>query len=147
MDQQPPEFWQGIEAFNQRQFYTCHDTLEALWMEAMEPDKTFYQGILQVAVALHHLSNGNWRGAVILLGEGIRRLTRYPLQYAGIELGQFLEETAHLLQVLQQAGPDRSDRLQQQLGLGAAATETGIEDTGQPVQLPTIRQSSCQGQN
>jgi hypothetical protein len=67
----PPEFWQGVEQFNQRQFYACHDTLEAIWIEAGEPDKKFYQGVLQVAVGLYHLGNDNWRGAVILLGEGV----------------------------------------------------------------------------
>ncbi|NEQ23504.1 MAG: DUF309 domain-containing protein, partial [Microcoleus sp. SIO2G3] len=34
----PEEFWQGVEQFNQQEFYACHDTLEALWMEAFEPD-------------------------------------------------------------------------------------------------------------
>ncbi|MEM9246075.1 MAG: DUF309 domain-containing protein, partial [Cyanobacteria bacterium P01_F01_bin.153] len=27
-DEVPPEFWQGIEAFNQQEFYACHDILE-----------------------------------------------------------------------------------------------------------------------
>ncbi|MEB3117204.1 MAG: DUF309 domain-containing protein, partial [Limnothrix sp.] len=54
-------FWQGIEEFNRGEFYACHDTIEALWVVANEPERTFYQGVLQVAVALHHLSNLNWR--------------------------------------------------------------------------------------
>ena len=39
----PEEFWQAVEQFNQEQFYACHDTLEAIWMEAPQPQKTFYQ--------------------------------------------------------------------------------------------------------
>ena len=73
----PDEFWQGIEQFNQQQFYDCHNTLEAIWIDAEPSEKNFYQGILQIAVALHHLSNLNWRGAVILMGEGINRLRFY----------------------------------------------------------------------
>ena len=65
-EEMPSEFWEGIEQFNHQEFYACHDTLEALWMEADEPEKKFYQGILQIAVALYHLGNLNWRGAVIL---------------------------------------------------------------------------------
>lgn len=103
----PEEFWQGVEQFNQGQFYACHDTLEALWMEATEPQKTFYQGILQIAVALYHLSNLNWRGAVILLGEGIHRLQRYPSTYAGVDVDELLASSAALLTVLQQAGPEK----------------------------------------
>ena len=103
----PEEFWQGVEQFNQGQFYACHDTLEALWMEATEPQKTFYQGVLQIAVALYHLSNSNWRGAVILLGEGIHRLQRYPPTYAGIDVDELLASCAALLTSLQQAGPEK----------------------------------------
>jgi hypothetical protein len=39
-----PEFWQGIEQFNQEEFYDCHDTLEAIWMDAIATEKNFYQG-------------------------------------------------------------------------------------------------------
>lgn len=113
----PDEFWQGVEQFNQGEFYACHDTLEALWIEATEPDKKFYQGILQVAVALYHLSSQNWRGAVILLGEGMHRLRGYQPSYATIDIEAFLAQTVQILNVLQQAGPNRVTAVSQQLGL------------------------------
>jgi hypothetical protein len=114
-DDIPSEFWQGVEQFNQQQFYDCHDTLEALWMEAMQPDKTFYQGILQIAVALYHLGNGNWRGAVTLLGEGINRLRYYQPTYAEVDVAQLIDQSADLLAVLQEQGADRIVELAQQL--------------------------------
>ena len=113
----PDEFWHGVEQFNQQEFYACHDTLEALWIEATEPDKKFYQGILQVAVAFYHLGNQNWRGAVILLGEGINRLRGYQPTYATIDVEQFLTQSVHILTTLQQAGPDQVVAVMQQLGL------------------------------
>jgi uncharacterized protein len=103
----PQEFWQGVEQFNSEEFYACHDTLEALWIEAGEPEKSFYQGILQIAVALYHLENRNWRGAVILLGEGSNRLRRYPSSYSGVDVDELLSESAVLLTNLQQIGPDK----------------------------------------
>ncbi|BAZ41794.1 hypothetical protein NIES4101_77620 [Calothrix sp. NIES-4101] len=102
----PPEFWQGVEQFNTGQFYACHDTLEALWIEALEPEKTLYQGILQVAVALYHLGNSNLRGATILLGEGCNRLRRYPSVFAGIDIDEFLDQSIALLKVLQYSQPE-----------------------------------------
>ena len=105
-EEMPIEFWQGIEQFNSQDFYACHDTLEALWMEAGDPEKRFYQGILQIAVALYHLGNQNWRGAVILLGEGINRLSYYQPSYSGIAVEDLLGQTAKLLSALQQAGPE-----------------------------------------
>jgi predicted metal-dependent hydrolase len=106
-EEMPIEFWQGIEQFNSRDFYACHDTLEALWMEAGEPEKNFYQGILQIAVALYHLGNQNWRGAVILLGEGINRLSYYQPSYAEIAVEDLLGQSVKLLSALQQAGPEK----------------------------------------
>lgn len=110
-----PEFRQGVEQFNQRQFYDCHDTLEALWMEATEIDKTFYQGILQVAVGCYHLSNYNWRGAVILLGEGIRKLRDYEPDYLEINVTNLTEMSFNLLTYLQQIPPEDINKLADEL--------------------------------
>lgn len=118
MSQLPEEFWQGVEQFNQQQFYACHDTLEALWMEAIASDKQFYQGILQVAVGLYHLGNQNWRGAVILLGEGINRLRNYQPDYEEVDVEGFLEQTASILKLLQTTGPEQITTVLQQLGYG-----------------------------
>lgn len=125
----PQEFWRGVEQFNSQQFYACHDTLEALWMDATEPQKTFYQGILQIAVALYHLGNSNWRGAVILLGEGINKLQRYPPTYAGIDVDELLTSSAAMLIALQQAGPEKISDL---------IVTTGATPSDLPLQLPKI---------
>ena len=91
---------QGIAEFNQREYYACHDTLEALWMESLDPDKKFYQGVLQIAVACHHLQNHNWKGATILLGEGMGRLRYYQPIYGGIDVNQLIGDSYLLLQAL-----------------------------------------------
>lgn len=111
----PQEFWQGVEEFNQQQFYACHDTLEAIWIEAPESDQKFYQGILQVAVSCYHLSNGNWRGAVILLGEAVRRLCDYQPSYYSVNVELLLEQSNQLLQTLQHIQPEQAEIFFQQL--------------------------------
>jgi predicted metal-dependent hydrolase len=123
----PEEFWQGVEQFNQQEFYACHDTLEALWMEALEPQKQFYQGVLQIAVACYHLSNLNWRGAVVLLGEGIRRLRDYQPVYEGIDVTELLTQSIQLLKALQQVGPEQVADFVKQL---AAAEINGADEVG-----------------
>ena len=127
-------FFQGIEQFNQQQFYECHDTLEAIWIEAAELDKRFYQGILQIAVACHHLRELNWRGAVILLGEGIRRLHDYQPDYQDIDVNQLLIESDLLLQTLQQLPPENLADFVQQLFTPEEATVSKIINC----QLPKI---------
>jgi len=128
MTQETAQFWQGVEQFNQGEFYACHDTLEALWMEAIDPLRTFYQGILQLAVACHHLSNHNWRGAVILLGEGISRLRRYQPSYAGIDVTQLVTQSVQLLTKLQQSGPDRVAELAQYLKAYHTSDNTSVSE-------------------
>lgn len=110
-----PEFEKGIAQFNQQQFYACHDTLEAIWVDAPEADKRFYQGILQVAVGCYHLGNDNLRGAIILLGEAARRLCDYQPDYEGIDVEQLLHQTVDLLQALQQLDPEQTSSFFQQL--------------------------------
>lgn len=141
METIPDDFWLGVEQFNQQQFYACHDTLEALWMDAIETDKKFYQGILQIAVALHHLENHNWRGAVILLGEGMSRLQGYRPDYAEIDLERVLDQTRQLLQRLQQLGADRVAIVAQYLGQldgRAAPTECKEFPELSGLQLPRL---------
>jgi hypothetical protein len=111
----PAEFWQGVEEFNQGEYYACHDTLEALWMEAAAPEKAFYQGVLQVAVALYHLHNHNLRGAVILLAEGTNRLRRYAPTFAEIDVADLLEQSTALLRALQHVKPEQIDEIVQQM--------------------------------
>ena len=117
MSNLPPEWLQGISEFNVGEYYACHDTLEALWMDSIDPDKKFYQGVLQIAVACYHLHNRNWRGAVTLLGEGIGRLPYYQPVYAGIDVDRLIRDSSHLLQILQSIGiegvGDFVDRLAQ----------------------------------
>lgn len=130
------EFWQGVEQFNQQEFYACHDTLEALWMEASEPDKRFYQGILQIAVGCYHLTNQNWRGAAILLGEGISRLLKYQPTYENIDVTELVRQSNDLLIALQQAGEQKIASIIQQL------EETAQSDDKQGYRFPKITLAS-----
>uniref|UniRef100_A0A1J3HGT6 DUF309 domain-containing protein n=1 Tax=Noccaea caerulescens TaxID=107243 RepID=A0A1J3HGT6_NOCCA len=78
-DERGDEDWSFEEAvtlFNQRDYYRCHDALEALWIRAEEPTRTLIHGILQCAVGFHHLFNSNHKGAMMELGEGVCKLRK-----------------------------------------------------------------------
>ena len=139
----PPEFERGIAEFNQQQFYACHDTLEAVWVEVPEADKRFYQGILQVAVGCYHLSNDNLRGAIILLGEASRRLYDYQPDYEGVDVDLLLEQTIALLQALQQLKPEQTSDFFQQLQSkertkSTPGTSGSIDDLAATCKIPYI---------
>lgn len=121
----------AIEQFNRQDFYACHDTLEALWLEAEPTDRGFYQGILQLAVGCYHLQNLNQRGALILWGEGLRRLCVYQPHHQGIAISPLVADFYQWLQFLQ--------------GLTAAQLPFGQEELLQQGPLPTIQLLQTEG--
>lgn len=85
-------FRRGIEQFNAGCFFDAHETWEEIWLRSPEPEKTFLQGIIQIAAAFHHYSRGNTRGAHSLLQAGLARLARFPNAHRGIALGALRSE-------------------------------------------------------
>ena len=137
---------EGIALFNQGRYYDCHDALEALWMEADSVDKPFYQGILQIAVGFYHLSNHNWRGATILLGEGVNRLRPFEPDYRGIAVARLVDCGWAWLMALQQTGTEQVAtqaqaiaQLQRPTSAEVTPPSTDITLTlnGEPITLPT----------
>jgi hypothetical protein len=118
-------FWHGVAQFNKGEFYACHDTLEALWMEANEVQKPFFQGILQIAVAFYHLGNRNWHGATVLLGEGTYRLHPFEPDYGDVAVTVLIDQATAWLVELQQGGPDRIEHLA--AGLNDVAAELSFD--------------------
>jgi hypothetical protein len=76
----------GVAEFNAGRYFECHDTLEDLWSGIRGPSRDFFQGLIQVAVAFHHLGNGNRAGAASLLEKALGRLERYGDAYLGVDL-------------------------------------------------------------
>jgi hypothetical protein len=68
-------------------FFEVHELLEPAWFLAAEPVRTALQGLIQIAVAFHHLENRNEAGARSLLAEGVAKLAQagaaLPLDTAG----------------------------------------------------------------
>jgi uncharacterized protein len=77
-------FDRGLEAFNSSHFFEAHEFWEEVWLETAEPDKSFLQGLIQVAAAFHHHSRANLKGTRNLLQEGLLKLDRFPETHAGL---------------------------------------------------------------
>lgn len=90
----------GISLFNQRDFFEAHEALEDVWRVAPEPEKKFVQGLIQVAVALHHHSKGNLVGAQSLLRRAAQNLALYPNTFAGVNIAALLSELSDWQQYL-----------------------------------------------
>jgi predicted metal-dependent hydrolase len=87
-----PRYLEGIEHFNKCDFYEAHEVWEELWADYQGPSRRFYQGLIQVAVCLHHFGNGNTRGAKKLYFGSRAYLEDYRPKHLGIDLEKLLAQ-------------------------------------------------------
>ena len=81
-----PRFRAGADLFDKEDFFEAHEDWEALWHETRGEPRDFVQGLIQVTSAMHHLRNGNMRGARLLHDSGIGLLAPYGDAYDGVDL-------------------------------------------------------------
>src|SRR5258705_1359706 len=84
--QDDPRFLKGIQEFNERLFFECHETLEEIWLEEHGEDRLFYQGIIQIAAGYFKLEQGVPAGALKLWRMGLEKLEPYRPIYLGISV-------------------------------------------------------------
>ena len=78
-------FEDGIFFFNAGRYFEAHEAWEDMWRPAKGPLRFFYQGLVQAAVGLHHLSRGNTNGATAQLQKSISKLEQYPDRFCRID--------------------------------------------------------------
>ena len=87
---------EGVRRFNLQEFFECHEVLEAAWLQASGDQKRFLQGLIQVAVAFHHLRRGNLVGASRLLSAGMEKLSGFAPRQEAVDVGLLLEHLGPL---------------------------------------------------
>lgn len=81
---------QGALLFRAGLFFEVHEVLEAAWHRLGGAERTVVQGLIQVAVGMHHLAHGNPRGAASLFGSGRAKLAPYEPAFAGVDITALL---------------------------------------------------------
>ncbi len=106
---EPPsrELLHAVEQFNAREYFECHETLEAIWIVEPGPIRTLYKGILQVGVGCLHLLRGNYRGATIKLQSGADYLEPFAPRCMGVEVARLIADARRLRAELVAHGPER----------------------------------------
>jgi uncharacterized protein len=105
------QFLFGVEQFNRREFFECHETLEEMWLAEADQVRYLYQGILQVGVGYLHLLRGNHHGAVTKLHSGCALLEYFVPACMGVDVSALLMTArAHVGELLR-LGPDRMAEL------------------------------------
>jgi len=97
----------GVREFNSWRFYDCHETLEDVWRAEDGRLADFFQGIIKVAAAFHHLLRGNHRGAVNLLGHALTLLAPYRSACLGVDVQRLIDEASACYERIRELGPRR----------------------------------------
>ncbi len=81
-------FRRGVVLFNAGRFFDAHEALEDAWRESARGSalRRHLQGMVQVAVALHHQSRDNFTGARSVLDRALRNLGGAEESFPDLEL-------------------------------------------------------------
>jgi len=110
-DAPPGQLLQAIREFNGREWFECHETVEDLWIGSEGEVRDFYQGIIQVAVALHHWRNGNFGGAVSLLRGGAGYLRHVSKACQWVDVTALIADADRMRATLEELGKERMETL------------------------------------
>lgn len=102
----------GVLLFNHRLFFEVHEVLEAQWIQEVDPERRFLQGLIQIAVAFYHLGNHNLGGAVSLLDDGLDKIRPHAPAYLGLELSDFIIGLERCGEEMRRLGPQGLGRFQ-----------------------------------
>jgi uncharacterized protein len=78
-----PDFPAFAECWNDGRFFLAHEVLEGLWVRTHDRGQ---QGLIQLVVALHHITKGNLKGARTMIDRALPRLTDPAAEPSPIDL-------------------------------------------------------------
>jgi len=91
-------FKRGIDLFNRAHFFDAHEALEDVWrpLPRDQPSRRHLrlhvQGMVQLAVAFHHASTGNYVGARSVLERAIRNLSGADSSFPEVDFDRLRAE-------------------------------------------------------
>ncbi|MBW3662108.1 MAG: DUF309 domain-containing protein [Actinobacteria bacterium] len=94
----------GVELWNHERYFEAHECLEDVWHRALDPDRLFWQGVIQVAVACCHHQRGNADGASALFDRAADKLEAYPDVHHGVDVEQLRVFARGAAEAVRQAG-------------------------------------------
>ncbi|HEU5401059.1 MAG TPA: DUF309 domain-containing protein [Terriglobales bacterium] len=98
-------FQRGIRLINEGSYYAAHDALEEVWRGVHGWTKPFYQGMVQVAISLHHFSTGNLPGARSVMQKSRKNLEEFPAAFCGIQVRDLTAQLDAWQNALAAGGP------------------------------------------
>ena len=96
----------GVKLFNDGEYEDSHEDFEHGWLASESGDSDFFKGLVQAAICLHKLEQGQRDGAKKLHAGMRRYLAAYLPSHRGIDVSALMEEMSSFLQDVSEAtGP------------------------------------------
>jgi|GEM_PF-3573124 len=91
------KFSDAVAQFNDGDFFSAHDSFEALWMDCPENEKVFLQGLVQLSVGMFHFVSGNLRGAASQLKKSVEKLEKFSPEFYKINVFGVVSKSKNLI--------------------------------------------------
>jgi len=100
-----PLLARGMELFNRREFFECHEVLEEAWTPERDPRRLFLQSLIHMAVGFYHHTRGNPVGAIRQLRKGLRKIAAYLPAEEGVDTARLEQEARSVLEAIESGRP------------------------------------------
>ena len=87
-------FKKGLELFNEKDFFECHEVIEDLWLETSseDPYRDLYKGVIQAAAAIYQWERDILSGAHGLHKTSVKYLKKYEPAALGLNVEKLIRE-------------------------------------------------------
>jgi putative hydrolase of the HAD superfamily len=106
----PPELLAGLGELDAGRPFEAHEEWEKLWMRSSGAEKTFLQGLIQLAAACVHLSRGRRAPGLRLASLAREKLMRSPVRLLGVHAAPIIERLEREAAKLSESAPLSEER-------------------------------------
>jgi predicted metal-dependent hydrolase len=88
---------QGIDLFNCQKYWQAHEAWEIIWRLAANPQRLYYQALIQTAAGLLHYDRHNLYGANLCINNALQKFHHLPNLFMGLLIQEFATEISNFV--------------------------------------------------
>ncbi|MDH3251798.1 MAG: DUF309 domain-containing protein [Ignavibacteria bacterium] len=118
------EYMSGWDLFNRGEFWHAHEAWESVWKRRTEDSRIFFQGIIQLAAALHLLMKADrFDGMIRNFEKAEKKLRLFPEYFLRTNVRALLWSLEQVREEALRLGPDNLRRFDRTLLPGVTLTD------------------------
>lgn len=88
---------QGLQAFNQGEFYIAHEFFEDAWRDTSDDSREFYRALLHVSGGYYRLTQDRPKAAKKFFTRALHWLERFPSPHMGLSVNSIKTQLNQLI--------------------------------------------------